>query len=106
MTALLSSSSAAIGPSCDKLWSFEWIANSDAESTPLTDNNPAENALRGVVIGRKIWLFPGSDRGAKTAAVLYTFIASCQHHDVDPFTYVRDVLDQRLPDQRPRSILA
>ncbi len=56
------------------------------------DNNPAENALRGVVIGRKNWLFAGSDRGGKTAAVLYTFIASCQRHDIDPFGYLRDVL--------------
>ena len=41
-----------------------------------------------------VTVFAGSDRGGKTAAVLYTFIASCQRHGIDPFAYLRDVLAQ------------
>jgi hypothetical protein len=73
------------------------------------DNNAAENALRGLVIGRKNWLFFGSDKGGRTAAILTSFIASCKRHGIDPFAYLRDVLtriaatpisqlDQFLPD--------
>ena len=56
------------------------------------DNNAAENALRRVAIGRKNWLFCGSDHGGNTAAVLFSLIATCQRHRVDPFAYLRDVL--------------
>jgi transposase len=60
------------------------------------DNNAAERALRAIAIGRKNWLFCGSDRGGATAAILFSFIATCHRHDLDPFTYLRDVLT-RLP---------
>lgn len=74
------------------------------------DNNPAENALRRVALGRKNWLFCGSDTGGHTAAVLFSLIATCQRHKVEPFAYLRDVLtriaatpisqlDQFLPDR-------
>lgn len=74
------------------------------------DNNAAENALRRVAIGRKNWLFCGSDNGGHTAAVLFSLIATCQRHRVEPFAYLRDVLtriaatpmsqlDQFLPDR-------
>ncbi len=74
------------------------------------DNNPAENALRGVVIGRKNWLFAGSDKGGRTVATLCSFVTSCQRHALDPFAYLRDALarisvcaindlDQFLPDR-------
>lgn len=56
------------------------------------DNNAAENALRRVALGRKNWLFCGSDQGGHTAAVLFSLIATCQRHGVDPFAYLRDVL--------------
>jgi len=56
------------------------------------DNNRAENALRRIAIGRKNWLFAGSDNGGHTAAVLFSFMATCQRHDVEPFAYLRDVL--------------
>ena len=56
------------------------------------DNNAAENALRRVAIGRKNWLFCGSDNGGNTAAILFSLIATCQRHKVDPFAYLRDVL--------------
>lgn len=56
------------------------------------DNNAAERALRTVAVGRKNWIFFGNQRGGKTAAVMYSLIATCKEHDVDPRTYLRDVL--------------
>ena len=56
------------------------------------DNNASENALRRVAIGRKNWLFCGSDNGGITASVLFSLIATCQRHKVDPLAYLRDVL--------------
>jgi transposase len=58
------------------------------------DNNAAENALRRIAIGRKNWLFAGSDNGGRTAAVLFSLLATCQRHNVEPFAYLRDVLDR------------
>ena len=45
-------------------------------------------------LGRKNWLFAGSDVGAKRAAVLYSLVASCKLCDINPFFYLRDVLDR------------
>jgi hypothetical protein len=56
------------------------------------DNNGAERSLRGVVVGRKNWLFYGSDRGGRTAAVLTSFMASCRQIKLDPWAYLKDVL--------------
>jgi transposase len=56
------------------------------------DNNAAENALRRVALGRKNWLFCGSDAGGQTAAILFSLIATCQRHQTNPFTYLRDTL--------------
>lgn len=56
------------------------------------DNNAAERALRTVAVGRKNWIFFGNERGGKAAAVMYSLIATCKEHDVDPRTYLRDVL--------------
>jgi transposase len=61
------------------------------------DNNASERALRGLAIGRKNWLFCGSDQGGRTAAVLASVLLSCQRHRLDPFVYLRDVLT-RLPE--------
>jgi transposase len=62
------------------------------------DNNVAERTLRHFVIGRKNWLFAGSDQGGATAAVLFSFTVTCKRHGIDPFSYLRDVLT-RLPTQ-------
>jgi transposase len=64
------------------------------------DNNAAEREMKRIAIGRKNWLFTGSDRGGATAAVLFSITSSCQRHGLDPFAYLRDVL-ARLPDQSP-----
>jgi transposase len=56
------------------------------------DNNPAERALRSVAVGRKNYLFAGSDRGAERAAALYSLIETAKLNDLDPEAYLRDVL--------------
>jgi|ETNmetMinimDraft_26_1059896.scaffolds.fasta_scaffold16704_1 transposase len=61
------------------------------------DNNMSENALRCVALGRKNWLFAGSDRGGKTAAVLFSMIASSKLNAVEPWAWLSDVM-RRLPD--------
>jgi transposase len=90
-----------------KLWPALTVYASDGRLS--IDNNTSERALRRIAIGRKNWLFAGSDNGGKTASILYTLIASAQQHDLDPEAYLRGVLarmastamsqiDQFLPD--------
>ncbi len=69
------------------------------------DNNAAERSLRRVAVGRKNWMFAGSERGAERAAVLWTLLASCKLHQVDPFAYLRDVLT-RVSSHPARDVLA
>jgi transposase len=61
-------------------------------------NNAAERALRGFALGRKSWLFAGSDRGAERAAVMATLIMTAKLNDVDPQAWLADVL-ARINDQ-------
>jgi transposase len=74
------------------------------------DNNGAERSLRGVAVGRKNWMFFGSDNGGRTAAVLTSLIATCKRLGIDPFAYLRDIfarvaahprnrLEELLPDK-------
>jgi hypothetical protein len=74
----------------------QWIAlNRYTEDGDLDiDNNLSERVLRIVAIGRKNWLFAGSDAGAERAAIIYSLIASCKLCEIDPFEYLRDVLDR------------
>jgi transposase len=60
-------------------------------------NNAAERALRGIALGRKAWLFAGSPRGGDRAAFMYSLIVTAKMNDVDPQTWLADVL-ARLPD--------
>ena len=60
-------------------------------------NNAAERALRGIALGRKSWLFAGSERGGDRAAFMYTLIVSAKMNDIDPQAWMADVL-ARLPD--------
>jgi hypothetical protein len=55
-------------------------------------NNAAERALRGFALGRKSWLFAGSDRGADRAAVMATLIMTAKLNDIDPQAWLADVL--------------
>jgi transposase len=74
------------------------------------DNNGAERSLRGIAVGRKNWMFFGSDRGGRTAAILTSFMRTCKRHRINPYEYMRDVLtrisahpakriEELLPDQ-------
>ena len=56
------------------------------------DNNVAENGLRQVVLGRKNYLFFGSDAGGRRAAILYSLVGTCKKIGLDPFAYLRDVI--------------
>jgi hypothetical protein len=60
------------------------------------DNNLVENAIRPTAVGKKNWLFFGSEEAGQRSAVIYTLIANCRMHGVEPYTYLKDVL-QRLP---------
>ena len=55
-------------------------------------NNAAERALRGIALGRKAWLFAGSDRGGQRAAFMYSLIVTAKLNDVDPQAWLADVL--------------
>ncbi len=55
-------------------------------------NNAAERALRGIALGRKSWLFAGSDRGGQRAAAMYSLIVTAKMNDIDPQAWLADVL--------------
>lgn len=71
------------------------------------DNNTAENAIRPLAIGRKNWLFAGSERGGRTAALYLGLIQSCKACDVNPWAYFDDVLRRIMshPVKRLRELL-
>ena len=72
----------------------QWLAlNRYLEDGRLPiDNNASERALRTVAVGRKNWLFAGSDEGARRAAIIYSLVVSCRNLGIDPFAYFADVL--------------
>ena len=57
-------------------------------------NNRSELCLRGPVVGRKAWLFAGSEGGAKAAATMFTLVGSCKMQGIDPWAYLADVLSR------------
>ena len=58
------------------------------------DNGACERAFKPVALGRKNWLFAGSDKGGETAAVLMSLCMTCKNLEIDPQAYLRDVLDR------------
>jgi transposase len=60
------------------------------------DTNLVENAIRPSAIGKKNWLFIGEANAGERSAVIYTIVESCRRRGIDPYAYLRDVLD-RLP---------
>lgn len=62
----------------------------------VLDNNAAERALRVVAVGRKNWLFAGSERGGRAAVIFYTLIESAKRNGHNPRVYLEDIL-RRLP---------
>ena len=56
-------------------------------------DNLAENAIRGIALGRKNYLFAGSNRGAERVAMMYSFFGTCKKNDVNPYQWLRRVLE-------------
>ncbi|HRP33704.1 MAG TPA: IS66 family transposase [Agriterribacter sp.] len=57
------------------------------------DNNPVENAIRPIAVGRKNYLFAGSHEAAQRAAMIYSLLATCKLHGINPYYWLRDVLE-------------
>jgi len=101
----------AIGEAIDYVLSnWEALLRYAEDGDLEIDNNGAERSLRPIVVGRNNWMFYGSDKGGRTAAVLSTLIASCKRLRLEPFSYLRDLftristhphnqLDELLPDR-------
>jgi hypothetical protein len=58
------------------------------------DNNPVERAIRPLTLGRKNWLFAGSDEGGQRAAAVASLIGTARLNGIDPEAYLRDVLER------------
>jgi transposase len=74
------------------------------------DNNSSEQAIKPIVIGRKNWMFAGSAEGGHRAATLYSLIVSCKRLGIDPYAYLRDVIEvvashpnKRIGELTPRA---
>ena len=78
-----------------KLWP-KLTAYADSGQTEI-DNNPAKNAIRPFVLGRKNWLFSQSVKGAKNSAVLYSVIETAKANGLEPFKYLT-LLFEKLPN--------
>jgi transposase len=76
-----------------------------ADGRVCLSNNAAERALRGIALGRKAWLFAGSDRGGERAAVMLTLIQTAKLNDVDPQAWLADVL-ARIADHKINDLAA
>jgi transposase len=83
------------------------MTNNAAERALRGTNNAAERALRGVALGRRSWLFAGSDRGGERAAMMYSLVVTARLNDVDPRAWLADVLARIAdhPASRLRDLL-
>lgn len=77
-----------------KLW--DGLTTYTTNGTLNIDNNPVENAIRPVAIGRKNYLFAGSHEAAQRSAMLYSLFGTCKLHGVNPFDWMKNVL-QKIP---------
>ncbi len=84
----------------DKIW-HRLTAYAEDGRLPI-DNNPAEQMIRPIAVGRNNWLFFGSERGGQAAANWMSVIATCKRAGVEPFAYLSDVL-RRLPSAKTGS---
>jgi len=88
----LSSASSVAGPIDYMLRRWDRFVRFLHDGRICLTNNAAERALRGFALGRKSWLFAGSERGAERAAVMATLIMTAKLNDVDPQAWIADVL--------------
>ena len=61
------------------------------------DNNPVENSIRPVALGRKNYLFAGSHEAARRSGMLYSLLGTCKMHSIEPYTWLKGVL-QRIAE--------
>lgn len=76
---------------CLPYWDKLGIYTTDARLN--IDNNPVENVIRPVAIGRKNYLFAGSHEAAQRAAMIYSFFNTCRLHKINPYEWLKDVLE-------------
>jgi transposase len=67
------------------------------------DNNPVENAIRPTAVGKKNWLFIGHPEAGERAAIIYTILACCKRHGINPQEYLQDVFT-RIPSMKSSEI--
>ena len=103
----LSRSSLVLKPIDYLLKRWDGFARFAQDGRICMTNNAAERALRGLALGRKAWLFAGSDRGAERAAVMYTLIMTARLNEIDPKAWLADVFGRiaDLPQQRLHELL-
>jgi transposase len=99
----LSSASSVSGPIDYMLRRWDRFVRFLDDGRICLTNNAAERALRGFALGRKSWLFAGSERGADRAAVMATLITTAKLNDVDPQAWLADVLT-RIADHTIRNL--
>ena len=106
--ARLSRSASVIKPIDYLLKRWDGFAHFLQDGRICLSNNAAERALRGFALGRKSWLFAGSERGANRAAAVTTLIMTAKLNDIDPLAWLADVLariaeipQSRLPELLP-----
>lgn len=81
----------ALGYSIER-WDELMIYTTDGKLN--IDNNPVENSIRPVAIGRKNYLFAGSHQAAQRSAMLYSLLGTCKLHGINPFVWLKDVLQR------------
>ena len=103
----LSSASSVSGPIDYMLRRWDRFIRFLDDGRICLTNNAAERALRGFALGRKSWLFAGSERGADRAAVMATLITTAKLNDVDPQAWLADVLARiaDIPQARVHELL-
>ena len=71
---------------------WQWLSTYIHDGLVAIDNNSCERAMRRVAVGRKNWLFAGSDQGGRNAAIIYSLIETCARCGINPHQYLTDVL--------------
>jgi len=95
------------------LGQWQWLSTYIHDGRVEIDNNSCERAMRRVAVGRKNWLFAGSDQGGHNAAIIYSLIETCARLRINPHQYLTDVLlrvathlQSRVAELTPRRWLA
>ncbi len=87
---------------------FELLDMNEIQAGHLQiDNNPVENSIRSIAVGRKNYLFAGSHEGAKWAAVIYSLMGSCKKNNIEPLSWLTNILTvvPRYPANRLHELL-